>query len=123
VDCKVCIFGIAVDCFIEVRYFLTKSVFRGNKLCTCTEIDFLTDFLRPKCSRLYFNGIYTHAQTRGLSDKYSELGIMRLKPYDTSTFRTGWLQIQMSWVRFPALPDFMTSSESGTGYTQPREDN
>jgi hypothetical protein len=32
-----------------------------------------------------------------------------------------WLQIQRSRVRFPALPDFLRSSGSGTGYTQPRE--
>jgi hypothetical protein len=34
-----------------------------------------------------------------------------------------WLQIQRSWVRFPALPDFLRSSGSGTGSTQRREDN
>ena len=32
-----------------------------------------------------------------------------------------WLQIQRSRVRFPALPDFLSDSGSGTGYTQPRE--
>ena len=32
-----------------------------------------------------------------------------------------WLQIQRSRVRFPALPDFLSSSGSGTGSTQPRE--
>jgi hypothetical protein len=34
-----------------------------------------------------------------------------------------WLQIQRSWVRFPALPDFLRGSRSGRGSTQPREDN
>ena len=34
-----------------------------------------------------------------------------------------WLQIQRSWVRFLALPDFLSGSGSGTGYTQPREAN
>ena len=34
-----------------------------------------------------------------------------------------WLQIQRSRVRFPALPDFLSSSGSGTGSTQPREFN
>jgi hypothetical protein len=34
-----------------------------------------------------------------------------------------WLQIQRYWVGFPALPDFMRSSGSKTGSTQPREDN
>ena len=32
-----------------------------------------------------------------------------------------WLQIQRSRVRSPALPDFLSSSGSGTGSTQPRE--
>jgi hypothetical protein len=34
-----------------------------------------------------------------------------------------WLQIQSSRDRFPALPDFLRNSGSGTGSTQPREDN
>ena len=34
-----------------------------------------------------------------------------------------WLQIQRSRVRFPALPDFLSSSGSETGSTQPREVN
>ena len=34
-----------------------------------------------------------------------------------------WLQIQRSRVRSPALPDFLSSSGSGTGSTQPREVN
>jgi hypothetical protein len=34
-----------------------------------------------------------------------------------------WLQITRSWVRFHALPNFLRSSGSGTGSTQPREDN
>jgi hypothetical protein len=34
-----------------------------------------------------------------------------------------WLQIQGSRGRFPALPDLMSSSGSGTGSTQPREEN
>jgi hypothetical protein len=33
------------------------------------------------------------------------------------------LQSQRSRVRVPALPDFLRSSGSGTGSTQPREDN
>jgi hypothetical protein len=34
-----------------------------------------------------------------------------------------WLQIQRSWVRSLALPDFLSGSGSGTGSTQPREVN
>ena len=40
-----------------------------------------------------------------------------------SSGQSFWLQIQRPRVRFPALPDFLSSSESGTGSTQPREVN
>jgi hypothetical protein len=39
-----------------------------------------------------------------------------------SSGQSSWRQIRRSRVRFPALPDFL-SSGSGTGSTQPREDN
>jgi hypothetical protein len=32
---------------------------------------------------------------------------------------SSWLLAQRSRVRFPALPDFLSNSESGTGSTQP----
>jgi hypothetical protein len=35
---------------------------------------------------------------------------------------TGWTLTAGSWVRFPALPDFMSGNGSGTSSTQPRED-
>ena len=40
-----------------------------------------------------------------------------------SSGQSFWQQIQRSRVRFPALPDFLSSSGSGTGSTQPREVN
>ena len=40
-----------------------------------------------------------------------------------SSGQSFWLQIQRARVRFPALPDFLSSSGSGTGSTQPREVN
>ena len=40
-----------------------------------------------------------------------------------SSGQSFWLQIQRSRVRFPALPDFLSSNGSGTGSTQPREIN
>jgi hypothetical protein len=33
-----------------------------------------------------------------------------------------WLPTQRSWIRFPILPNFLRSSGSGMGSTQPRED-
>jgi hypothetical protein len=48
-------------------------------------------------------------------------------PFDRSPLwssgQSSLLQIQRSRVQFPALPDFLRSSGSGTGSTQPREDN
>jgi hypothetical protein len=40
-----------------------------------------------------------------------------------SSGQSSWLQIQRSRVRFPALSDFLRSSGSETGSTQPREYN
>jgi hypothetical protein len=40
-----------------------------------------------------------------------------------SSGQSSWLQIQRPRVRFPGLPDFLRSSGSGTGSTQPREYN
>jgi hypothetical protein len=38
-----------------------------------------------------------------------------------SSGQSFWLLILRSWVRFPALPNFLRGSGSGTGSTQPRE--
>ena len=47
---------------------------------------------------------------------------LKIKIYRTmSSGQSFWLQIQRSRVRSPALPDFLSSSGSGTGSTQPRE--
>jgi hypothetical protein len=40
-----------------------------------------------------------------------------------SSGQSSWLQIQRSQVRFPALPSFLRSSDSGTVSTQPRKYN
>jgi hypothetical protein len=40
-----------------------------------------------------------------------------------SSDQSSWLQIQRSRLRFPALLDFLRSSGSGTGSTQPRDYN
>jgi hypothetical protein len=46
---------------------------------------------------------------------------LALGPPLWSSGQSFWLQIQTSRVRFPALPDFLSSSGSGTGSTQARE--
>jgi hypothetical protein len=35
--------------------------------------------------------------------------------------KSSWLLIQRTWLRFPALPNFLRSRGLGTGFTQPRE--
>ena len=44
-----------------------------------------------------------------------------IRPPLWSSGQSFWLQIERSRVRSPALPDFLSSSGSGTGSTQPRE--
>ena len=56
--------------------------------------------------------------------KKDNLGeVCSMRPLLWSSGQSFWLQIQRSRVRFPALPDFLSSSGSGTGSTQPREVN
>ena len=64
-------------------------------------------------SYIYANGAYFELKK----------GICLPRPPLWSSGQSFWLQIQRSRVRFPALPDFLSSSGSGTGSTQPREVN
>ena len=65
----------------------------------------------------------------GRKPKLSERESRKLKRFGSkrpplwSSGQSFWLHIQRSRVRFPALPDFLSSSGSGTGSTQPREVN
>ena len=63
-------------------------------------------------------------------DHYSTKYIINLYNYELLLWpplwpsgQSFWLQIQRSRVRFPALPDFLSSNGSGTGSTQPLEVN
>ena len=58
-----------------------------------------------------------------MSSKYITVGSGLIRPPLWSSGRSFWLQIQRSLVRFPELPDFLSSSGSGTGSTQTREVN
>ena len=67
---------------------------------------------------------------RKLKDEYEKWGLtMNLEKTKYiciglwSSGQSFWLEIQRSRVRFPALPDFLISGGSGTGYTHPREVN
>jgi len=56
-------------------------------------------------------------------DGHIRVVTVKTRPPLWSSGQSFWLQIQWSRVRFPALPDFLSSSGSGTGSTQPREVN
>ena len=63
---------------------------------------------------LYYVCIYTGCPRRNVPD-FGRVFLM------WSSGQSFWLQIQRSRVRSPALPDFLSSSGSGTRSTQPRE--
>jgi hypothetical protein len=67
-------------------------------------------------SRLYIRSLI-------LLNRLDEMLILVMRPLLWSSGQCSWLQIQRSWVRFPALPDFLRISRSGTGFTEPRESN
>ena len=50
-----------------------------------------------------------------------KFGGLHERPPLWSSGESFWLQVQRFRVRSPALPDFLSSSGSGTGSTQPRE--
>ena len=54
-------------------------------------------------------------------NSYLITSLIRIRPPLWSSGQSFWLQIQRSRVRSPALPNFLSSSGSGTGSTQPRE--
>jgi hypothetical protein len=58
-----------------------------------------------------------------ISKKYNSVLVLSLDRLCGLVVRVSWLKIQMFRVGFPAVPDFLRSSGSGTGSTQPREDN
>ena len=75
---------------------------------------------------------HTHTHTHAHTHKYIYIYLFiciyiycvcvcACRPPLWSSDQSFWLQIQRSRVRSPALPDFLSSSGSGTGSTQPRE--
>jgi hypothetical protein len=73
------------------------------------------------------NKIYTRPRTRTYNkNSHSKIvseDIIGLNICCGLVVKSFRLQIQRSLVRFPALPDFRRNRGSGTGPSQPREDN
>ena len=83
------------------RYFWSKFRSKNRGSCTCY---FCCRLLNKSCNAC-------------IQFKVS------MGPPLWSSGQSFWLQIQRSRVRFPALPDFLSSSGSRTGSAQPREVN
>jgi hypothetical protein len=87
----------------------------------CADIVISACFLLNKCNgdeiKCYVN--LTVFQRNIIATKIFHIILLPL----WSSGQCSWLQIQRSRLRVPALPDFLRSSGSGTGSTQPREYN
>jgi hypothetical protein len=81
----------------------------------------------PSFSRLFHFKLLcvtcVHIHKNRLQCALSKCNTSCTRPPLWSSGHSSWLQILRSRVRFQALPDFLRSSGSGTGSTQPREDN
>ena len=72
--------------------------------------------------RFYFCRVTLHVSDASAHhQEYLKLVLLLVRPPLWSSGQSFWLQIHWSRVRFPALPDFLRGSGSGTGCTQPRE--
>ena len=96
---------------------------KNNDLCLTVEV--LTDKAMTLCSlratnQSFGGNLCNHLQVTGCLQQVCP---KRLEMSLWSIGQNFWLQLQRSRVRFPALPDFLSSSGSGTGSTQPREVN
>jgi hypothetical protein len=69
-------------------------------------------------TKWYLCDLRTSYITRGISNEIYETVFWNGSPL-WSSGQSSWLQIQRLWVQFLAIPDFLISSGSGTGSTQP----
>ena len=74
------------------------------------------NILRMNCTSWFYLQDYTEMHV-----KKKHIISLCYIPLLWSSGQGFWLQIQRSRVRFPALPDFLSGSGSGTGCTQPRK--
>jgi hypothetical protein len=71
----------------------------------------------------YMATVRVIAEFNDLNTTARLIDISKSSEFSTYSCRSFLLQIQRSQVRFPALPDFLRSSGSGTGSSLPRVDN
>jgi hypothetical protein len=93
--------AIGIDC-VQLRFKRARSEFESNACCS-DKLRCLTQYPVIPSGCIYKS-------------------FVPLLPLWYSG-QSSWLQMQRSRVQFPALPDFLRSSSSETGSTQPREDD
>jgi hypothetical protein len=103
------------------RTSVRPAVTGGSELWTLTvgEERALAVFERKILREMY--GPVKGSELWRIGRNYELEAIIKGGPPLWSSDQGFWLQIQRSRVRFPALPDFLSGSGSGTGCTQSRE--
>ena len=101
---------------LDIRKVLLRLIISDALLCSCKPITIIRVALtNPSVPFEFLTNMEIVLIFRLVYDA--------VRPPLWSSVQSFWLQIQRSRVRFPALPDFLSSSGSGTGSTQPREVN
>jgi len=104
---------------LDFVYFIKVTILGYQ---TCTQFLLTRSVTRSNDDRLKRSKQTALYAIKYLCLTYINLCFSNLvKPPLWSIGQSFWLQIQRSRVRSPGLPDFLSSSGSGTGSTQPRE--
>ena len=97
----------------NIKSYLYRLGLTDNRMCLCEEEEQTVDHLIFKCKKLRNQREEMIRQIKTL--------VAVGRPPVWSSGQSFWLQLERSRVRSPALPDFLSSSGSGTWSTQPRE--
>jgi hypothetical protein len=112
---------------ISINFMLQRLALFSYYLWNYLLSIYLHIFIFPQSFTLYLciqsklNSVVLVRKWTIPTERPQPVGEVRLPLW--SSGQSSWLQIQRSRVPFPALSDFLRSSGSGTGSTQPREDN
>jgi hypothetical protein len=110
----VCVCVGGGGCGMVVVFLTVTRRFSMHRAMEQTDVLHLPACLSTQCARPCFS--LSPKERNIISECLPSLG-----PPLWSSGQSFWLQMQRSSVGFPALPDFLRSSGSGTGSTQPRE--
>jgi hypothetical protein len=121
--------SICIFCYSTAKMKPLTSLTSGGRSVGIVRSRTKTTELVIRLSRTLLHGVCWLVGYLVLRSLLSYLGywilcsLQDLRPPLWSCGENSWLQIQRSRVRFPALPDFLRSSGSGTGSTQSHEYN